>query len=244
MPTVTAVPTATVILADMKKKGKEQTRKIYARHGMDPARILGVSTADMKAIAKTIKGQQELACELYATGMMEAMYLAGIVADGAKMTTAQLQSWADGADGLQMVAEYTVPWVTVDHPEGRALALKWMKSKKEHVAAAGWCTYSGLVALLPDEKLDLKEIDALLATVVKQIGGAENRVRYTMNGFVIAVGSYVKPLAKRAKAAARQIGLVSVNMGETACKVPDALAYIEKVEGMGRQGQKRKTIRC
>jgi hypothetical protein len=33
-------------------------------------------------------------------------------------------------------------------------------------------------------------------------------------------------------------------MGETACKVPDALAYIEKIESMGRIGKKRKTMRC
>lgn len=38
--------------------------------------------ADLKAIAKTINGQQTLACELYETGNLDAMYLAGLVADG------------------------------------------------------------------------------------------------------------------------------------------------------------------
>jgi hypothetical protein len=61
---------------------------------------------------------------------------------------------------------------------------------------------------------------------------------------VIAVGTFVKPLSKQAKAAARQIGTISVEMGETACKVPVATAYIEKIEAAGRAGQKRKTIRC
>jgi 3-methyladenine DNA glycosylase AlkD len=238
------MPTATSIMAELKSKGKEQTRKIYARHGMDPARILGVSTADMKAIAKTIKGQQALACELYATGIMEAMYLAGMVTDGAKLTRDQLNQWAEGADGLQMIAEYTVPWLAVDNPNGRALALKWMKSKKEHIAAAGWSTYSGLVSLLPDEELDLEEIQSLLDTAVKQAHTTPNRVRYTMNTFVISVGSYVKPLLKQAKATARQIGAVKVDMGETACKVPLATECIEKIEAMGRVGQKKKTIRC
>jgi len=238
------MPTATSIMAELKSKGKEQTRKIYARHGMDPARILGVSTADMKAIAKTIKGQQALACELYATGIMEAMYLAGMVTDGAKLTRDQLNQWAEGADGLQMIAEYTVPWLAVDNPNGRALALKWMKSKKEHIAAAGWSTYCGLVSLLPDEELDLEEIQSLLDTAVKQAHTTPNRVRYTMNTFVISVGSYVKPLLKQAKAAARQIGAVKVDMGETACKVPLATECIEKIEAMGRVGQKKKPIRC
>jgi hypothetical protein len=65
-----------------------------------------------------------------------------------------------------------------------------------------------------------------------------------MNAFVIAVGTYVKPLLKQAKAAAKKIGAVSVDMGDTACKVPLASAYIERVEAVGRVGKKRKTIKC
>jgi 3-methyladenine DNA glycosylase AlkD len=250
MPTLVAAktPALEAIMAELRTKGSEKTRTIYARHGMDVERVLGVSVADLKSIAKTIRGQQGgqqgLAMELYATRIMEAMYLAGMVAHGAKMTRGEIESWAEGAAGMQMISEYTVPWVAVEHAEGRGLALEWMKSKKEHVAAAGWCTYSGLVATVPDERLDLAEIEALMGKVVKEIDGAANRVRYTMNNFVIAVGTYVRPLLKQAKAAAKKLGDVSVDVGETACKVPVAAGYIEKVEGMGRVGVKKKTIRC
>ena len=236
--------TVTSVMAELKKKGTEKTRKIYARHGMTTDNMFGVSVADLKVIAKTIKGQQALACELYETGNMDAMYLAGMVADGSQMTPKQLNEWAEGAANLQMVAEYTVPWVTVENPHGRDLAMQWIKSKKEHVASSGWCTYSGLVGTKPDDALDLAEIKSLLGTIVKGIKSAQNRVRYTMNGFVIAVGSYVKPLSKQAKATARQIGVVSVDVGDTACNMPLATAYIEKIEAAGRAGQKRKTIRC
>lgn len=238
------MPTVASIMAELKKKGKESTRKIYARHGMVTQNMYGVSVADLKIIAKTIKGQQALACELYVTANMDAMYLAGMVADGSQMTPKQLNAWAEGAANLQMIAEYTVPWVTVENPHARDLAKQWIKSKKEHVASSGWCTFSGLVATKPDDALDLAEIESLLGTVVKGIKSAQNRERYTMNGFVIAVGSYVKPLSKQAKAAARQIGAVSVDVGETACSVPIASAYIEKIEASGRVGKKRKTIRC
>jgi hypothetical protein len=182
--------------------------------------------------------------ELYATGNVDAMYLAGMVADGSLMTKAELNAWAEGAANLQMIAEYTVPWVAVENPHARELAMQWVKSKKERVAAAGWGTYAGLIATQPDDALDLAEIEGLLKTAVREMGSAPNRVRYTMNGFVIAVGSYVKPLLKQAKAAARQIGAVSVDVGETACKVPMATASIEKTEAAGRVGKKRKTIRC
>ncbi len=206
--------------------------------------MFGVSVADLKVIAKTIKGQQGLACELYGTGNLEAMYLAGMVADGSQMTKEQLSGWAEGAAGLQMISEYTVPWVAVENTHARELAMQWIKSKKEHVASSGWCTYAGLVATKADETLDLAEMEELLNTVVKRISGAQNRVRHTMNGFVIAVGSYAKPLLKQAKASAQQIGAVSVDMGDTACQVPFATGYIQRVEASGRVGKKRKTIRC
>jgi 3-methyladenine DNA glycosylase AlkD len=236
--------TATSILAQLKSKGSEKTRVTYARHGMPADRVYGVSVADLKVIAKTIKKQQDLALDLYASGIMDAMYLAGMVADGSKMSKAQLQAWAEGAADMQMIAEYTVPWVTVESPHGRELAVQWMHSRTERVATSGWTTYSGLVATRADADLDLKEIETLLATVLKEIDQAPNRVRYTMNGFVIAVGSYVQPLSAQAKKTARKLGAVKVNMGDTACKIPLATEYIEKAEGMGRVGQKRKTIRC
>ena len=238
------MPTVSSIMAELKKKGSEKTRKIYARHGMATDRMFGVSIADLKVIAKTIKGQQALACELYETRNVDAMYLAGIVANGSQLTDKQLNAWAEGAANLPMISEYTVCWVALDNPHARELAMQWIKSKQEHVATSGWCTYTGLMATRPDNELDLGEIETLLSTVVKGIGAAPNRVRYTMNGFVIAVGAYVKPLLKQAKAAARQIGTVSVNMGDTACNVPLATAYIEKIEAAGRVGRKRKTIRC
>jgi 3-methyladenine DNA glycosylase AlkD len=238
------MPTATSIMTDLKKKGSEKTRTIYARHGMAGKPMFGVSVAELKVIAKTIKGQQALACELYATGNLDAMYLAGMVADGSQMSKEQLNGWAEGAVGLQMISEYTVPWVAVENAHGRELAMQWIKSKKEHVASSGWCTYSGLLATKPDEALDLAEIEELLGTVVKGVKTAPNRVRSTMNGFVIAVGSYIKPLLKLAKATAQKMGDVSVDVGDTACKVPLATAYIQKVEAAGRAGKKRKTIRC
>ena len=237
--------TTTTIMADLKKRRSEKFRSTLARHGMPADRILGVSVADLKLIAKTIKGQQPLAYELYDTGILEPMYLAGLIADGSQMTKAQVNSWAASAESLPMIFEYVVPWVATENPHARALALQWIDfKKKEHIASAGWCTYAGLLATKADEELGLAEIEQLLTRIVKEIGAAQNRVRYNMNGFVIAAGTYVQPLLNQAQAAALKIGSVSVDMGQTACRIPLASAYIEKVVASGRQGRKRKTIRC
>ncbi len=230
------------ILSDLEKKGTAQTRKTFARHGIT-GDVYGVSIADLKVIAKTIKGEQQLAYDLFETGNHDAMYLAGIVADGSRMTKKQLEDWAKSAPN-SMIAEYTVPGVAVESEHARNLAIKWIKSKNESLASCGWCTYAGVVAVGDDVDLDLEEIEGLLNRIAEKIHHSPNKVRYTMNAFVIAVGSYVKSLSEKAKATAKAIGTVNVDMGDTACKVPLATDYIEKVENMGRVGKKRKTIKC
>ena len=230
------------VMAALKKKGNPLRIQAFGPHGA-PEDIYGVSVADMKGIARTIKGEHELALELYDTGNADAMYLAGMVADGSRMTKRQLDSWAKKAS-WQMVSEYTIPGVAAESKHARDLALSWIRSKKESVASSGWATYAGLVAVTPDAELDLAEIEKLLKAVEKDIDSAPNRVRYTMNGFVIAVGSYVLPLKKAAKATAKKLGKVEVDMHGTSCKVPLATEYIAKVEKAGRAGKKRKAVKC
>jgi hypothetical protein len=238
------MPNVQSLIDDLNSKASEKTRATLIRHGSAPDRTLGVSIADLKAIAKTIKGQQALALELYDTGYLEAMYLAGIVATGTTMTRKQLDAWAEAAAGMPMISEYTVPWVAIESPSGPSAATAWVGSKKEHIASSGWCTWSGLVATQADHALDLRRIQDLLDKVVAEIHTAKNRARYTMNGFVIAVATYVEPLLPQARAAAHKIGTVSVDMGDTACKISLAPEAIAKNEALGRIGRKRKTIRC
>ncbi len=244
MPTLSTMPDLASVLADLKAKASDKTGATYVRHGAPADGTLGVSVTVMKLIARTIRKQQALACDLYSTGIFDAMYLAGLVADGARMSKEELQGWAEAAAGRPMIAEYTVPWVTVESMHARALAMEWIGSKSEHVASAGWCTYSGIVATTEDDRLDLREIEALLRSIPGRIGAAPNRVRYTMNNFVISVGTYVMPLLSQAIATARQIGAVPVDVGDTACEIPLAAERIEKTHAMGRAGVKRKTIRC
>ncbi len=230
------------VMTTLERLGTEQQRKTYRNHGAT-AEMFGVKIGDLKSMAKKLKGEQALALDLYRTGNLDAMYLAGLVADGGKMTRKELDSWARKASST-MVSEYTVAWVAAESPHARALALEWIDSDKESIASTGWNTYAGLVALKPDVELDRDEIAALLARVEKEVHRAPNRVRYCMNSFVIAVGGSVKPMLAKAKATAKRIGTVEVDMGKTACKVPAAFEMIAKIEAMGRFGSKRKTAKC
>lgn len=70
------------------------------------------------------------------------------------------------------------------------------------------------------------------------------RVRYQMNNFIISTGVFVTPLTKEAIAVAKKIGPVSVDKEGTACKTPDAVEAIAKIEGRGSLGKKKKTVKC
>ena len=230
------------VMAALKAKGSESTKRILLKHGAKEP-FFGVKVADMKPIAKQIKGDQALAMELFATGNGDAQYLAGMVADGRQMTAKELQAWADTA-AWDMISGYTVPWVASEHPEGFDLAVKWSTSKDEQVARAGWATLGALAATIPDEELPMAEFGKLLDRVAKEMPKAADGARYSMNNFIIAVGTYLAPLGDRAIATARKVGKVDVDMGDTACKVPDAEAYIMKSRRGAPVAPKRKTMRC
>jgi len=233
--------TAKEIVAELKQLGTAQTRKMWMTHGAQEP-CFGVKVEDMKKIQKRVKMDYQLALDLYDTGIADAMYLAGLIADDAKMTKKDLQKWVENAT-WGMVAEFTVPWVASGGPHGRQLALKWMKSKDEDIASAGWQTYSSMVAIKEDADLDLAEIKSLLELVAKSIHEQPNRVKYVMNGFVIAVACYVKPLHQHAVDTANGIGKVAVDLvGD--CKIPFAPDYIKKVAARRPIGKKRKSPKC
>lgn len=234
--------TAKEVLSELEAFGNEQTKKTLMTHGAKEP-LFGVKVQDLKNILKKTKKNHELSLALFATGNYDAMYLAGLMADEKQITKEQLEQWV-GQAYWSYLSEYTVPWIAAESAHGFELGLKWIQSDQETIASAGWGTLAYYAAVHEDEKLDIKTYIKLLETVEKEIHGAKNRVRYVMNGFVIAVGTYVESLTDKSKEVANKIGKVRVDVGGTACKVPLANDYIDKVIAKGRVGVKRKTARC
>lgn len=230
------------VMQQLKEFGNDQTKKTLMRHGAREP-FYGVKVQDLKKIQKKVRKNHELALELFDTGNSDAMYLAGLISEPKKMTKKQLQYWAEKAYWYY-ISEYTIAWTTAESNFGWELALEWIKSDQENIASSGWATLSSIMAITPDNEIDLKKIDELLGFVSANIHKAKNRVRYTMNNFVISVGSYLKSLNQKSKEIAKNIGMVNVEMGGTSCKVPMALEYIKKIEDRNKVGVKRKTAFC
>ena len=232
--------TAKEILKELKPLGSDSYKKVMLNHGVKEP-FFGVKISDLQKIQKRIKKDYQLALDLYDTGNYDAMYLAGLIADDARMTKKDLQHWIANATH-EPLASSTVPWVAAGSPHGWELALEWIDSKKPLTTEAGWATLRSLVSIKDD--VDLAELKRLLERVRKTIHQAPNDVRSSMNSFVIAVGSYVPPLTDTAIQTAEKIGPVTIDMGKTSCQVPFAPDSIRKVQKRGAIGKKRKSAKC
>lgn len=232
---------AKAILDEIRPLGRDSYKKVLLNHGAQEP-CWGVKIEDLKKIQKRVGTDYRLALDLYDSGVYDAMYLAGLVADDVRMTKEDLRRWARTASAP--LAGSTVAWVASGSPHAREIALEWIDTENDLVAVAGWSTLACCVATRPDADLDLAELKRLLKRVRDTIHTAPDRVRYHMNGFVIAVGCYVKALTSLAKETGERIGRVQVDMGNTACQVPFAPDYIRKVELRGTIGRKRQTAKC
>ena len=230
------------IMAQLEEWGNENTVRIFKNHGAkDP--IYGVKVGDLKKIVKKVKKDHTLALQLWDTGNSDAQYLAGLIADETKVTKDELQKWAREASWY-MLSDYSVAALAAETDFGLELAREWIKSNKQLIASAGWATFSGWLAIKGESAVDLQEIKTLLDYIEKNIHEAKNRVRYSMNGFVISVGGYLPSLSNEAIAASERIGKVNVYMGKTSCSVPYGPEYIQKMITRGTLGKLRKAARC
>ena len=234
--------TATGILEEIKPLGSDSYKRVMVKHGVREP-FFGVKISDLQKIVKRIKKDYQLALDLYATGNYDAMYLAGLIADDARMTRGDLERWVAQAycPGL---CGATVPWVAAGSAHGWELGLEWIDSKTTLIAVTGWATLASLVSIKDDSKLDLVKLKQLLHRVEKTIHEAPDLVRYQMNGFVIAVGSYVQSLTDTAIQAGERMGAVKADLGNNSCQIPFAPDYIRKVQQRGSIGKKRKTAKC
>jgi 3-methyladenine DNA glycosylase AlkD len=229
------------IVTQLKKMGSESTARVLRNHGAHEP-CLGVKIGDMKPLQKQLKKNHALSLELYDTGIYDAMYLAGLIAEPERMTKKDLTSWVKTAS--KPIAAYVVGPIAAGSPVGFTQALSWIKSKREIENIAGWATASAAASIQPDEKLDLDEYHRLLADVEDRIANAKDAVRYHMNSFVISVGSYISSFTDAAIETGHRVGVLKVDMGNTDCNVPFAPDYIQKVKARGAIGKKRKSAMC
>jgi 3-methyladenine DNA glycosylase AlkD len=220
-------PAARMTLAEamkaLEKAGSDQTRRTYLRHGASEP-LFGTSFATLKELVKRIGVDHDLSVALWDTGNFDARNLAVKVADPARMAAADLDRWVAEARS-KMLTGY-VAMLAAEGPHAGAKAAQWLASDDPATRSTGW----GLLGQMSsrDEGTPDAFFLARLADIEKRIHDAPNAERESMNWAVITMGCRNAALRKAATAAAKRIGKVDVDHGDTACKTPDAAQYIEK----------------
>lgn len=215
--------TKTEVLRKLKAVGTAQNRKVYARHGVR-GKMYGVSFADLDKLKKKLKTDHELACQLWVTGNHDARILATKIADPTRFTSSELDAWARDLDNYVVADAFSSAAAGSRH--ARKKAEKWCRSSREFTGQAGWNLVGYLAGT--DDELTNEYFRDRIRTIENEIHQRKNRVRYSMNTALISIGLRNSTLEKKAIAAARRIGKVNVDHGETSCRTPDAAAYIQK----------------
>lgn len=211
------------VMSALERAGSAQTRKTYARHGVTGP-MFGVSFAVLKTLVKRIKVDQALALALWDTGNFDARNLAVKIADPLLMSSADLDRWAE--EHTARGCHAYVAHLAAESAHGRSRVDAWLKSKSGGQRRCGWMLIGALAK--HDEDLPAAWFTTRLAAIEKTIHKAPNQEREAMNGALISIGGRGAAWRKAALAAAKRIGPVTVDHGDTDCKTPDAASYIEK----------------
>jgi 3-methyladenine DNA glycosylase AlkD len=227
--------------------GTEPIKKTWQRHGAGE-NCYGVKFADLVALAKTMRkelpdpaSRQALAVALWQTGNADARAYALEIGEPELLDAKGLDSWLDGVR-FKMLVDIFASFVGRS-PHCMTKLREWTGSRDETLAQAGWilvaswAQYSGTPkagcrggwgAAALSAAQEETELLRLLGVIEKNIHSAPNFVKAAMNMALIAVGIRGGVLHAAAVAAAKRIGKVEVDHGDTACKTPDAIPYMEK----------------
>ncbi|MEZ5247264.1 MAG: DNA alkylation repair protein [Acidimicrobiales bacterium] len=222
------------VMAALEAEGTAQNRKVYARHGAREP-MFGVSHTALGQLEKTIRVDHELGLALWDSGNHDARMLAAKVVDPDLFTAKLADAWARDAACYQTAG--AVADVVAQSPVVRSRSDVWRDRRGEWVASAGW----GIVArTCEDEELwSIADLRALLRRIEDEIHDRPNRVRHEMNMAMIAIALRNAALQRLAMSAAKRVGPVEVDHGDTNCTTPDACDYIDKTVGY----RQRRTVR-
>ncbi len=219
------------ILTTLEAMGLAANRDLYAKHGIaSPA--YGIAFGNLRALAKQIGTDTAKADALWATGNHDARILATLVAGEKGATEARLRAWVATLDNY-VIADLLARWAA--HAKvAPTLSNEWALATDEWIARAGWM----LRALLAIDRPDLPDarFAPAIPVIEREIHRAKNRVRDAMNTTLIAIGIGRDSLTEVAIAAARRIGPVEVDFGESGSTLPPAEETIRSgVEQRHRQ---------
>jgi 3-methyladenine DNA glycosylase AlkD len=132
-------------IAWLKKNGSPKKAAGLARYGLPTANAYGIPVGTLRAYAKKIGKDHDLAMQLWKSGSLDARILASFLADPKRLTLAQMNAWCRDFDN----------WGTTDtacfalfdrSPLAWQVVRPWVRQKGEFQKRAGFVMIACLAA--------------------------------------------------------------------------------------------------
>lgn len=208
------------LLAELAALDDPRMREVNERHGDDH----GVNLSKLRAIAKRLKTQHELALELWATDDTAARLLALLVCGPKSFSRDELDRMLREARAPK-VHDWLVNYVVKKHPSAEELRVAWLGDADAVVASAGWALTSDRVVKRP-EGLDLV---AMLDAIEAEMRDAPERLQWEMNTTLAQIGISHPEHRARALAIGERLEVLKDYPTPPNCTSPFAPAWINEI---------------
>jgi 3-methyladenine DNA glycosylase AlkD len=216
------------ILKRLKSLGDEKVRAHNAKWGAG-ANQFGVKHGDIRALAKKIKTDHDLAMSLWKTGNVDGQLLAVLILKPKDLSAREVDRLVRSIS-FAHVADWLISYIVKQHADKETLRQKWMADDDRWAARAGWSLTAERVVKSP-EGLDLP---ALLDRIESEMGSADPVVQWTMNSALAEIGIHFPKLRKRALAIGESLGIYRDYPVSKGCTSPFAPIWINAM--VSRQG--------
>ncbi|MGA4692210.1 DNA alkylation repair protein [Rhodococcus sp. AB351] len=177
--TTTDAPTVEELLTELAALDDPKIRAVNEKHGDDH----GVNLSALRAVAKRVKTQHELAQQLWATGDTAARLLALLICRPKAFTVDELDAMVRET-GTPKVHDWFVNYVVKKNPHTEELRGRWMTDPDPVVASAGWALTAERVV----KNADGLDLSGLLDTIDAQMRDAPERLQWAMNTCLAQIG--------------------------------------------------------
>ena len=215
--TTTAGTQLDEVLAELAALDNAKVREANGKRGDDH----GVNLGQLRAVAKRLKTQQDLAVRLWGTGDTAARLLALLVCRPKSFGRDELDAMLREARAPK-VHDWLVNYVVKKSPHAEELRPAWLADTDPVVASAGWALTSERVVKKP-EGLDLP---GLLDTIEAGMKDAPDRLQWAMNTCLAQIGIEHAEHRERALAIGERLEVLKDYPTPAGCTSPFAPAWI------------------
>ncbi len=222
--------TSTEIIAWLHARANAANVAGLARYGIRSKHMLGVNMPALRQMVRRIGRDHALAQELWASGILEARILAGLIDEPARVTARQMERWARAFDSWA-VCDQVCSNLFDKTPMAWTKAVAWAGRREEFVKRAGFVLMAALA--VHDKQAADAAFRPFFRLMHREATDERNFVKKAVNWALRQVGKRNPALCRAAMQTARRMQRLDSRAARWIAA--DALRELSRRGGSGEQ---------